>query len=139
MQERYGKVLPIGVGLYDKTPAADRKVGIAYTKLALGTNYDIVTCLSGSKAAMMVKVEKPDLILMDYEMPDMDGVTAVNEIHKLGFHMPIIFLTGKSDKETVYACGKCGAVDYILKPANPVYLRTRVAMALHQIDGNAFL
>jgi len=114
-------------------------VSIAYTKLALGTDYDIVTCLSGSKAAMMVKVEKPDLILMDYEMPDMDGVTAVNEIHKLGFHMPIIFLTGKSDKETVYACGKCGAVDYILKPANPVYLRTRVAMALHQIDGNAFL
>lgn len=114
-------------------------VSIAYSKLALGEDYDIVTCLGGSKAAAMAKAEMPDLILMDYEMPDLDGVSTVMEIHKLGLHMPIIFLTGKCDKETVRACGQCGAADYILKPANPVYLRTRVAMALQNIDGNAFV
>lgn len=114
-------------------------VSIAYTKLSLGSDYDIVTCLGGSQALKMVKTEKPDLILMDYEMPDMDGVTAVNEIHKAGYQMPVIFLTGKCDKETVRKCGQCGAVDYILKPANPVYLRTRVDMALYHIDVNAFL
>ncbi len=114
-------------------------VSIAHTKRALGPNYDVVTCSQGSKAAMMVSIEKPDLILMDYEMPDMDGATAVNEIHKLGYRMPIIFLTGKSNKETVYACKNCGAIDYILKPANPVYLRTRIEMALNNIDGNALL
>jgi len=114
-------------------------VSIAYTKLALGKNYDIVSCLGGSNAVAMALAEKPDLILMDYEMPDLNGVTAVNEIHKLGLHMPVIFLTGKCDKETVRACGHCGAVDYILKPANPVYLQTRVNMALLNIDGNTFL
>lgn len=114
-------------------------VSIAYTKLALGEDYDIVTCLGGAKAVSMAITEKPDLILMDYEMPDLDGVSAVNEIHRLGLHMPIIFLTGKSDKETVRACGQCGAVDYILKPANPVYLQARVTMALLNIDGNTFL
>ena len=103
-----------------------------------GQNFDIVTCLGGSQALQMVKHEKPDLILMDYEMPDMDGVTTVNELHKAGYRIPVIFLTGKCDKETVRKCGQCGAVDYILKPANPVYLRTRVNMALYQIDGNAF-
>ena len=114
-------------------------VSIAYTKLALGDEYDIITCLGGSKAATMAVAEKPDLILMDYEMPDIDGVTAVNEIHRLGLHMPIIFLTGKCNKETVRACGHCGATDYILKPANPVYLQARVSMALLDIYGNSFL
>ena len=132
---------PASTGRYKKKIMIvdDVFVSIAYTKLALGDDYDIVTCLGGSKAVSMVKTEQPDLILMDYEMPDMDGVTAVNEIHKLGCHMPIIFLTGKCDKETVRACGHCGATDYILKPANPVYLRTRVDMALYNIDTNAFL
>ena len=49
-------------------------VSIAYTKLALGDEYDIITCLGGSKAATMAVAEKPDLILMDYEMPDIDGM-----------------------------------------------------------------
>lgn len=53
--------------------------------------------------------------------------------------MPVIFLTGKSDEETVMECVRCGAVDYVLKPANPVYLRTRVAMALNNIDGNTLV
>lgn len=113
-------------------------VSIAHTKLSLGQDYDIVTCLSGPQALQMVKKEKPDLILMDYEMPDMDGVTTVNELRKAGYQTPVIFLTGKCDEETVRKCGQCGAVDYILKPANPVYLRTRVNMALYQIDVNAF-
>ncbi|MBR3841480.1 MAG: response regulator [Erysipelotrichales bacterium] len=117
----------------------DVYVSITYTKLALGDNYDIVTCMGGSKAAAMVSEERPDLILMDYEMPDMDGVTAANQIHKLGYNIPIIFLTGKGNPEIVYECIRCGAVDYILKPANPVYLRTRVEMAIHNLDGNTFL
>lgn len=114
-------------------------VSIAYTKRALGDDYDIITCLGGSKATSMAITEQPDLILMDYEMPDLDGVSAVNEIHKHGLNMPVIFLTGKCDKETVRACGRCGAVDYILKPANPIYLRTRVDMALYNIDTNLLL
>ena len=80
-----------------------------------------------------------DLILMDIDMPDMDGVSAVNEIHKQGLAGPVIFLTGRCDKETVRDCGRCGAADYILKPANPVYLRTRVEMALNNIVTNVLI
>lgn len=114
-------------------------VSIAYTKLALGDEYDVISCLGGAKAAILAKTERPDLILMDYEMPDLDGAAAAAEIHKLNLHIPIIFLTGKCDQETVRICGQSGAVDYILKPANSVYLRTRVALALQRMDGNTFV
>lgn len=114
-------------------------VSIAYTKISLGLNYEVVTCMGGALAAKTVREERPDLILMDYDMPDLNGVEAVNEIRKLGFTTPVIFLTGKSDEETVMECIRCGAIDYVLKPANSVYLRTRVAMALENIDGNIFL
>ena len=115
----------------------DVYVSITYAKLALGNTYDVVTCMSGKEACLMVKKEQPDLILMDYEMPDMDGVSVVNELHNLGYDIPIIFLTGKNDPDTVYQCIRSGAVDYILKPVNPVYLRTRVEIALkntHYVD-----
>lgn len=131
----------------DSSGSIDRKkilivddvfVSIAHTKLSLGQNYDIVTCLGGHQALQTVKMEKPDLILMDYEMPDMDGVTTVNELRRSGCDIPVIFLTGKCDEETVRKCGQCGAIDYILKPANPVYLRTRVGMALYAMNVNTF-
>ena len=117
----------------------DVYMSIAHTKRALGETYDIVYCKDGADALRAIRGEMPDLILMDYEMPDMDGVSTVMELHKKGFNMPVIFLTGKGDKETVCECIKCGAVDYILKPANPVYLQTRVEKALKAAKGQAVM
>jgi len=114
-------------------------VSIAHTKRALVPDYDVITCQDGAKAARMVATEKPDLVLMDYEMPNLNGISALQEIRKHGFQTPIVFLTGKCDKETVKTCLHYGAADYILKPANPVYLRARVEMILHNIDKNVFL
>ena len=109
-------------------------VSIAHTKHALTADYEVISCLDATKAAATAAAEKPDLILMDYEMPNMSGVDAVQAIRKRGIQTPIIFLTGKNDHNTVKACIQCGAADYILKPANPVYLRTRIEMILHNID-----
>ena len=117
----------------------DVYMSIAHTKRALGETYDIIYCKDGMDALRMIRGEMPDLILMDYEMPDMDGVSTAMELHKIGFNMPIIFLTGKGDKETVCECIKCGAVDYILKPANPVYLKSRVEKALKAAKGQAIM
>lgn len=114
-------------------------VSIAHTKRALVPEYDVITCQDGTKATRMVATEKPDLILMDYEMPNLNGISTLQEIRKHGFQTPIVFLTGKCDKETVKTCLHNGAADYILKPANPVYLRARVEMILQNIDKNIFL
>lgn len=117
----------------------DVYMSIAHTKRALGENYEVVYCKSGREALMMVPTEKPDLILMDYEMIEMDGVATTNELRKRGHNMPVIFLTGKGDRDIVCQCIKCGAADYILKPANPVYLHVRVEKALVAAKGRAIV
>lgn len=117
----------------------DVYMSIAHTKRALGENYDIVYCKDGIDALRLVKSEVPDLILMDYEMPGMDGVSTTVELQKRGFNIPVIFLTGKGNKEIVCSCIKCGAVDYMLKPANPVYLQKRVEKALSIASGQVVM
>ena len=47
-----------------------------------------------------------------------------------GFNCPVIFYTAKQDRETILKCRELDAVDYILKPVLPVYLKERVAVAL---------
>ena len=73
----------------------------------------------------------PDLLIMDIDMPVMDGVKTVEKLNELGYkNMKVIFLTGVADKSTVLQCNRAGAKDYILKPVSPVYLRERVRIAL---------
>lgn len=93
-----------------------------------------LTALQSGLAAIHFIQDKgaPDLIIMDIQMPGMDGVETVTTIRNLGYpDLPVIFLTAKADKETVLRCVHAKAKDYIVKPARPAYLRARVAIALN--------
>ena len=73
----------------------------------------------------------PDLIIMDIEMPGMDGMTTVEKLREnTKEEMKIMFLTAIADRDTVIRCRKVGAQDYVLKPVNPIYLRERVSIAI---------
>ncbi len=78
----------------------------------------------------------PDLVLMDIEMPVIDGITVAKKIRLKGYKdLPLIFFSGRSDIQTVLACRQQGAIDYILKPSAPAYLNIRVELALnHRAD-----
>ena len=117
----------------------DVLVSLIQTKGMLMQNYEVSTFNSGKAAVSNVNYIKPDLILMDYAMPEMDGVTAANKIRESGYKdVPIIFLTGKCDKETVVACKRAGAADYIVKPVNAVYLKARIEVALFENGGKIY-
>ena len=116
----------------------DVLVSLIQTKGMLMQNYEVSTFNSGKAAVSNINYIKPDLILMDYAMPEMDGVTAANKIREAGVKVPIIFLTGKSDKDTVVACKRAGAADYIVKPVNAVYLKARIEVALFEHSGKQF-
>ncbi|MBQ7464789.1 MAG: response regulator [Lachnospiraceae bacterium] len=110
----------------------DSSISRGQTQSALFGDYEITTLESAVACLNYIKAKgAPDLIIMDIEMPMLDGVTAVEKLRgMIGNDTKIVFLTAVADRDTVIRCKKAGAVDYILKPVNPVYLRERVSIAL---------
>ncbi len=91
-------------------------------------NYEILTATGGEQAIKIIKAKKPDLILLDIMMPDIDGFDVIKSIKENAetSSIPVIFVTAKNDIETLVAGFNAGAVDYITKPFNPFELYARV-------------
>ena len=67
--------------------------------LALETNYNVKTFVSAVKAIEFIKNNEIDLVISDYLMPEMDGISFLAEVRKLYPQVPRIILTGYADKE----------------------------------------
>ncbi len=81
---------------------------------------------SGEEALELLTAKVYDLILMDINMPGMDGFQTVESIRKKGIQTPIIIVSGrKEDIDTLYGLN-IGADDYITKPFNPITLGAKV-------------
>ena len=80
--------------------------------------YRVVPAANGREAIYAARREKPDLILLDLMMPEMDGYTAMREIRNRPEwrRLPIIALTAKAMKDDQEKCLAAGANDYIAKP-----------------------
>jgi two-component system sensor histidine kinase/response regulator len=83
---------------------------------------------NGMKALSSVKNRRPDLILLDIMMPEMDGFEVCRQLKQdsVSQEIPIIFLTAKTEKQDVIQGLELGAVDYVTKPFNSKELMTRV-------------
>ena len=94
----------------------------------LGDEYDVNFANNGREALEMVADNLPDLILMDIQMPEMDGYTACKALKSdpLSQGTPVIFITAMSQQENEISGLELGAVDYITKPFNPTIVRLRV-------------
>jgi len=84
--------------------------------------------LSGEQALKVLKNTKIDLVLLDISMPEMDGYEVCRHIKKNPqlLHIPIIFLTARSQTEDVVKGFECGGVDFVTKPFNSTELLQRV-------------
>lgn len=90
--------------------------------------FNIAFASNGDQALMSISEVKPDLILLDIMMPEVDGYEVADKLksNKETSEIPIIFLTGKAETEDIVKGFKHGAVDYITKPFNSVELISRV-------------
>lgn len=81
-------------------------------------NMEVIAAYSGEEALDVVSAQKPDLILLDVMMPDMDGIEVCQELQSRESTrtIPIIFITARSSKEGKIEGLGVGAVDYITKP-----------------------
>jgi len=96
----------------------DNTVNLALVEQELQELYDVIPVISGRRAINYLYRERVDLILLDVQMPIMDGVETLKEIRRLenGVTVPVVFLTARKEKSAVLAGSKLGIMDYILKP-----------------------
>ena len=106
----------------------DQTTNLKILSSVLSRKYSLSLANSGPNALKYLEDNKPDLILLDVMMPEMDGyeVCSIIKQNEQIKDIPIIFLTAKTDIEDVVKGFDCGAVDYITKPFNITELLVRV-------------
>jgi response regulator NasT len=82
----------------------------------------------GLKAIELAKQLKPDLMVMDIKMPDMDGLSAAEQIAQL--RIPVVFLTAFNQQELVSRASEVGAMAFLVKPFSPDDLLPAIEVAL---------
>ncbi len=118
--------------LVDDSPVIHKIV-----KRVLEENYNVVSFLSGVEAVDKLDEIQPDLVLLDVEMPDLDGFETIKLMKQKEImeSVPIIFLTAKNDVNFEFEALELGAVDYINKPfANPLLLKRVEIHLTHAIQ-----
>ena len=110
----------------------DGEINLEIAKAILGGDYIIQTVLSGEKLFDLINILIPDLILLDIEMPGMDGYAVIEKLKndEDTAHIPVIFLTGATDLKSELRALSMGAVDYITKPFSVDILKMRVGLQL---------
>ena len=110
----------------------DMKTNLEALRSVLEHLYDVTLLKSGRQALLYLeKNQYPDLILMDIDMPEMNGVETARKIKELTKdRVPILFVTAICDKETVLMCRRMNAAGYILRPYNPVYVKSEIKRIL---------
>ncbi len=106
----------------------DSPDNIAFMSQGLAQYYRIKAARSG-KVALEILAQYPiDLVLLDIVMPEMSGYEVINQIKHNPHteHIPVIFLTGKSNPEDEQLGFELGAVDYVFKPISIPLLKSRV-------------
>lgn len=96
--------------------------------ILLKNDYSVGFLLESQLLIDRLNVKKPDLILLDVYMPEIDGITLLQEIkkHKYLSNIPIIMLTSDDDPDLLSRCFDGGAFDFIHKPVNDKMLLARI-------------
>lgn len=110
----------------------DNTVNLATVEKALKGKYEVIPMISGRRALKFLYCHKVDIILLDVEMPEMDGVETLEHIRNVEAcaDTPVVFLTAKKDKQTVLDGFRLKIMDYIIKPFSIDDLIARVEKTL---------
>jgi DNA-binding response OmpR family regulator len=87
----------------------------------------------GKSALSIARLEKPDLVILDLGLPQMDGLDVTRELHKVS-NVPVIMLTGRSEETDKLIGLELGADDYITKPFSPKELVARVRVVFRRME-----
>lgn len=100
------------------------------TILQLAGMNNVITCVDSRQALSFIDRRTPSIILLDLNMPHVDGEAILDQVTSRHPHIPVIIITGRIDAETAVDCMKSGAFDYIVKPVDENRLIASVKKSL---------
>lgn len=114
----------------------DSTTSLKHAQEMLKDTYKLAMSKSGEQGLKFLKTTKPDLILLDINMPDMDGYEMLKELKQNPDtrEIPVIFLTGEGNQESELKGFKMGAMDFITKPFVPEIVKSRIDRII-ELDG----
>ena len=110
----------------------DDNMNLARTKIILGKEYDVLLAGSGNEALIKLRSEKVDMVLLDIDMPGMNGIETFERMKEFVADIPVIFLTASGLEEDVRNAIKLGAANYLKKPYRPEELIRRIAQGFEK-------
>lgn len=119
--------------MYEKILVVDDSPSnLATIENALKDEYEIIAVTSGLNALRFLDTNKADLVLLDIEMPVMNGLQTLNKIRERAHlkDLKVVLLTARKDEQTVVQGFKLGISDYITKPIDKEAVRKRIKKIL---------
>jgi CheY-like chemotaxis protein len=94
--------------------------------------YEVITATNGQQGLDKIKAEKPDLVMLDADMPVMNGLVMLRQLRNIPDfrHIPVIMLTSYSDPRIAGIVSMHGISEYITKPFDPTELKEKIEKAL---------
>ncbi|MDR1039774.1 MAG: response regulator [Deltaproteobacteria bacterium] len=113
----------------------DNRTNLMAGKVSLSDDYTVLTVSSAQKMFDLLEKQRPELILLDVVMPEMNGFEALKILRERPEtrDIPVVFLTGLSDSEKELEGIALGADDYVMKPFSPPLLRQRIALHIELV------
>jgi two-component system nitrogen regulation response regulator GlnG len=108
----------------------EETVRYSFRKLFREPGYTIIEAANGLEALSVLKKDSPDLVLMDIEMPGLNGLEAIQRIKSMKPQLPVIIMTAFGTSERVIAAMKYGAYDYLEKPFDVARLKEVILEAI---------
>ncbi|MCP5069545.1 MAG: response regulator, partial [bacterium] len=91
-------------------------IRLTLTALAKRHGYEVVTAENGVQGLALAQERRPDLILLDIEMPEMDGLTLLGEIREYDASVAVVIISSSSDEEKLEEALELGAINFVHKP-----------------------
>ena len=101
-----------------------------YKQMLVENGYEVAEAANGIEAISVYNDFQPDMVMMDINMPEMDGLAALEEIKKIDPNARVAMITGTGKPDLVVAAYKTGAMDFVLKPLDEERILDTVKKAL---------
>jgi two-component system chemotaxis response regulator CheY len=101
------------------------------SKMLLAEGHEVIQAENGLQAIAKYEQEKPDVVLMDITMPEMDGLAALKQIRAADAGAKVVMLTALGQESVVVEAIKSGARDFVVKP----FEKERVIAAINKLVG----